>query len=175
MTILSIIVARASNGVIGKGNELPWHLPEDLAYFKRTTLGKPVIMGRKTWDSIVGRLGKALPGRRNMVLTHHSNWSASGAERVASLEEALILCSHVPEAFVIGGAQLYTQALEKADLIYLTQIDQAFEGDVYFPLPSAFQWEEISRQTQQSKDQPPLTFHWIKYQRKTSKKFQAVQ
>lgn len=170
MTILSIIVARASNGVIGKGNELPWHLPEDLAYFKRTTLGKPVIMGRKTWDSIFERLGKALPGRRNMVLTRNAIWKAAEAERVASLEEALILCSDVPEVFVIGGAQLYAQAIEKADLIYLTQIDQAFEGDVYFPLPPAFQWEEISRQTQHSKDQPSLTFHWIKYQRKTSRR-----
>ncbi len=165
MTLLNIIVARASNGVIGKGNDLPWHLPEDLAYFKRTTLGKPVIMGRKTWDSIFGRLGKALPGRRNIVLTRKPGWSAPGVECANSLEAALALCSDQPEVFVIGGEQLYAQALEKANLVYLTQIDQTFEGDAYFPSLSSLHWEEVSCQTQCSINQPSLVFHWIKYQK----------
>lgn len=111
MSTLALIVAMARNRVIGKDNTLPWHLPEDLQHFKRTTLGAPIIMGRRTWDSI----GRPLPGRRNIVVSRQPDWQATGAEHARSLPDALALCaaadSPAPRVFVIGGAQLYAQAL----------------------------------------------------------------
>jgi dihydrofolate reductase len=129
---LGLIWAQARDGVIGKGGVLPWHLPEDLAHFKRVTMGCPVIMGRKTWDSLPPKF-RPLPGRTNVVITRDADWSAAGAERAASLPQALALCADHPQAWVIGGAQIYAQALSLADSVEITEIDADFEGDAFAP------------------------------------------
>ena len=146
---LGVIYARARNGVIGKDNQMPWHLPEDLAHFKRTTLGAPVIMGRKTWDSLPPRF-RPLPGRRNIVITRNADWQAEGAERVGTLEEAVALCGDVPLAWVIGGAEIYRLALPHADIAVVTEIDADFEGDAYAPELGP-QWQETARERHVSK------------------------
>lgn len=134
----SLIVARARNGTIGKDNGMPWHLPADLAHFKRTTLGRPVIMGRRTWESI----GRALPGRRNIVVSRTPGFLAPGAEVVASLADAWRAVAGAEEAFVIGGAQLYEEALATADRIYLTDIAGDVAGDTHFPPLPPGAWRE---------------------------------
>lgn len=126
---LSIIVAMAENRIIGKDNRLPWHLPEDLKHFKEITMGKPVIMGRKTYESI----GRPLPGRENIVLTRNKSYQAKGAKVISSLQEAIKACPSAEEIFIIGGAELYKETLSKADRLYLTVIHKDFEGDAYFP------------------------------------------
>lgn len=142
---LHLIFARAANGVIGKDNALPWHLPEDMAHFKRTTLGCPVIMGRKTWDSLPPKF-RPLPGRLNIVVTRDPLWQADGALRAGSVDEAVGLCPPDSDAWVIGGAQLYAAAEPLARRAVVTEIDQAFDGDAWAPTfgPS---WKETSRQT----------------------------
>ncbi len=141
MTRLHLIVARARNGVIGDRGAMPWHLPEDLAHFKRTTLGHCVIMGRRTWDSI----GRPLPGRRNIVVTRNPQWHAPGAEAAPSLEAAVRQCA-APDAFVIGGAELYAQALRgPVARIHVTEIDADFAGDTLFPPLEPGRWRERSR------------------------------
>ena len=129
---LHLIFARAANGVIGRDNALPWHLPEDLAHFKLTTLGSPVIMGRKTWDSLPPRF-KPLPGRLNIVVTRNTQWTADGALRAGSLPEAMSLCPPGTDAWVIGGAQLYAAAEPLAQRAVITEIAQSFEGDAWAP------------------------------------------
>ncbi|MFC7459463.1 dihydrofolate reductase [Hydrogenophaga defluvii] len=142
---LNLIYARAANGVIGKNNQLPWHLPEDLAHFKRHTSGCPVLMGRKTWDSLPPRF-RPLPGRRNLVLTRQSDWQAEGAERCDSLDQALTRCADAPEVWVIGGAQLYALALPHAQRVVVTEIAQDFEGDALAPTLGP-EWMETARET----------------------------
>jgi dihydrofolate reductase len=137
---VNLIVAWERRGVIGRAGTLPWHLPEDLRHFKRITLGHPIIMGRKTWDSI----GRPLPGRRSIVVTHNARWSAPGAERAASLSQALALCADASEVFVIGGAQLFAESLPLAQRVFLTAIDADFEGDTLFPPIDLGQWRETS-------------------------------
>jgi len=129
---LSVIVAVAENGVIGKDNKLPWHIPEDLRFFKQTTMGRPVIMGRKTFESI----GRPLPGRKNLVV------SRSGP--ISSLDAALAEAGD-GESFVIGGASLFAEALLRADRLYLTEVHRAYDGDVFFPDWDREQWRETSR------------------------------
>ncbi|MEX1166708.1 MAG: dihydrofolate reductase [Hydrogenophaga sp.] len=129
---LHLIYARASNGVIGKDNGLPWHLPEDLAHFKRTTLGCPVIMGRKTWDSLPPKF-RPLPGRRNIVLSRDSAWQAEGALHATSLEAALAHCAPDSDVWVIGGAQIYAHALPLATSVVVTEIARSFDGDAFAP------------------------------------------
>ena len=141
---LGLIYARARNGVIGKDGALPWHLPEDLAHFKRLTMGCPVIMGRKTWDSLPPKF-RPLPGRANIVVTRDAGWKSAGAERAASLTQALALCADHPRAWVIGGAQVYAQALSLADTVEITEIDADFEGDAYAPELGA-PWRQIARE-----------------------------
>lgn len=126
--MISLIAAVADNGVIGAGNRMPWHLKEDLRRFKTITLGHGVVMGRKTWES----LGRPLPGRRNVVVTRQQ-LQAPGCEVVHSLDEAIALFAPEEELFVIGGAQLYAQALPLADRLYITHIGHPFAGDVHFP------------------------------------------
>jgi dihydrofolate reductase len=138
---ISLIVARARNGVIGRDGGLPWKIPGELAHFKRTTMGHPIVMGRKTWES----LGRPLPGRRNIVVTRNAQYTAAGAEVVASLPAALALCADVDEVFVIGGAELYAQALPLAQRAIVTEIDADFDGDAYFPALDARQWQETAR------------------------------
>jgi len=146
---IALIYARAANGVIGKDGTMPWHLPEDLAHFRTLTQGHPVIMGRKTWDSLPERF-RPLPGRRNIVLTRQAHWQAPGAERADGLAQALALCEQVQEAWVIGGAQIYAHAEPLADRFEVTEIEQSFEGDAYAPLLGA-QWLEASRSSGVSK------------------------
>ncbi|MBA4328611.1 MAG: dihydrofolate reductase [Polaromonas sp.] len=132
MPRINLIYARAANGVIGKDGMMPWHLPEDLAHFKQLTHGCPVIMGRKTWDSLPPRF-RPLPGRTNIVITRNASWQADGAQRVASLDEALAQAGNAPEIWVIGGAQIYAQAEPLASRAEVTEIAQDFEGDAYAP------------------------------------------
>ncbi|GAA5232099.1 dihydrofolate reductase [Verticiella sediminum] len=143
MTDLSLIVAYARNRTIGRDNALPWRLPADLAHFKRSTLGKPIIMGRKTWES----LGRPLPGRLNLVVSRNANYRAEGATVVASLDEALAVSAGAPEAYVIGGEMLYRLALPMARRVVATEIDADIEGDAWFPaLPAG--WRETAREPQ---------------------------
>ncbi len=156
-----MICAISDNGVIGVENRLPWRLPADLKRFKQLTLNHPVIMGRKTFESI----GKPLPGRTNILVTHQKEFKTCGALVANSLEEALRLCGEAPEAFVIGGASLYQEALPLADRVYLTRIHQEFSGDVYFQWdPSA--WREISRQDFPADAENPHPYSFITLERK---------
>jgi dihydrofolate reductase len=139
---LTIVVARARNGVIGQGNALPWHLPEDLRHFKATTLGHPVLMGRRTFESI----GRPLPGRRNIVITRNPDWSHDGCERAGSIDEAVRLCAGSPEAFVIGGAQVYADALPQVDALVVTEVDAEPQGDAFFPAPDPRLWRLVRRE-----------------------------
>ncbi len=139
---ITLIVARARNGVIGRDGTLPWRLPEDLAHFKRTTMGHPIVMGRKTWESI----GRPLPGRRNIVVSRQTDFAANGAEVAPSFDAALSLCKGSGEVFVIGGAQLYGEALPRAQRLIVTEIDADFEGDTHWPAPDPALWREATRE-----------------------------
>jgi len=132
MTTLHLIFARAANDVIGIKGALPWHLPEDMAHFKRTTMGCPVIMGRKTWDSLPPKF-RPLPGRLNVVITRQSDWHVEGAIRADSLAQAVALCPQNGDAWVIGGAEIYALALPLATTAVVTEIDAYFEGDAFAP------------------------------------------
>ncbi len=144
---ISLIVAVAENGVIGRNGALPWHVPSDLKTFRRLTIGKPVVMGRKTYDSI----GKPLPGRDNIVVTRDAGFSAGGTERAASVDDALDIARRkatergVDEIMVIGGAEIFALTLPLADRIYLTRIHARPDGDVTFPEPDPGIWREVSR------------------------------
>jgi dihydrofolate reductase len=153
---LGLIYARARNGVIGRDGALPWHLPEDLAHFKALTQGCPVVMGRKTWDSLPPRF-RPLPGRRNIVVTRQADWQADGAQRAASLEDALAQCGAAPQAWVIGGADLYAQALAHAHTAEVTEIDQDFEGDAFAPVLGPA-WQETRRERHASAGGLPFAF-----------------
>jgi dihydrofolate reductase len=165
MTLLTIIVARARNGVIGRDNRLPWHFPEDLAFFKRTTLGAPIIMGRKTHQSI----GRALPGRCNLVVTRNPADVLAGCTVVTSLEDALARCQarRVSEAFLIGGAQLFQEGLARADRLIITEIDQDFYGDCFFAPPDPACWEKTSSETHYSLPPNDFAYAFVVYQRCT--------
>ena len=158
---LNLIFARARNGVIGRDNTLPWHLPEDMAHFKRTTLGCPVIMGRKTWDSLPPKF-RPLPGRLNVVVTRQLNWTAEGAVLAHSLQAACAACPADSTAWVIGGAELYAQSLSLARSAVVTEIDADFEGDAFAPCFGPM-WVETSRETQTSSN--GLTFSFVTYQK----------
>ncbi len=145
---LHLIFAKARNGVIGKDNALPWHLPEDMAHFKRLTMGCPVIMGRKTWDSLPARF-RPLPGRTNVVVTRQAAWSENGAQPSSSLDSALSFCEQFEHVWVIGGAELYALALPYAHTAEVTEIDADFEGDAYAPQFGP-QWLESARETHTS-------------------------
>ncbi|MGN7477403.1 type 3 dihydrofolate reductase [Solibacillus silvestris] len=128
--MISLIVAHDENRVIGYENGMPWHLPGDLQYFKEMTMGKPIIMGRKTFESI----GRPLPGRRNIVITRNEHYEAAEIEVVGSLQEALALAKDAEEIMIIGGAQIFEQAMALADRLYITHIHNSFNGDTYFPI-----------------------------------------
>jgi dihydrofolate reductase len=126
---ITVVVARARDGAIGRDNALPWHLPEDLQHFKATTLGHPIVMGRRTFESI----GRPLPGRRTIVVSRDPGWSHPGCERAGSLDEALERCAGLPEAFVVGGGQLYAEAMAQADRLVVTDVEIDVDGDTFFP------------------------------------------
>ncbi len=156
-----LIYARAANGVIGHQGRMPWQLPEDLAHFKQLTLGAPVIMGRKTWDSLPPRF-RPLPGRRNIVLTRQPDWHENGAERASNLREALQRCEQAGTVWVIGGAQVYAQALPLATRVEATEIAQDFPGDAFAPTLGP-EWVETARSTHQSANGLPFSF--VRYER----------
>ena len=140
MQTVSLIVATAPDGAIGKDNRIPWHLPADLARFKRLTMGRPIVMGRKTYETI----GRPLPGRRNIVMTRQPDYRAEGCEVVGSLDEALARAGD-GEVFVIGGADVYRAALPRASRIHLTRVDGLFEADTFFPDIDEREWREVER------------------------------
>jgi dihydrofolate reductase len=157
VTRINLIFARARNGVIGKDGQMPWHLPEDLAHFKKTTGSAPVIMGRKTWNSLPPRF-RPLPGRRNIVITRQAAWQPEGAETAASLQAAIALCADVPELWVIGGGEIYAQALPLAQRAVVTEIERDFEGDTFAPTLDA-SWRETDRSAHTAaKDGLPFSF-----------------
>jgi dihydrofolate reductase len=139
---VTLIVARARNGVIGRDNAMPWRIAGEQAFFKRVTMGHPIIMGRKTWESI----GRPLPGRRSIVVSRNPAYSATGAEVVASLEQAMARCDGAAESFVIGGAELYRAALPRADRLLITEIDADFDGDAFMDAPDPTRWRESARE-----------------------------
>lgn len=159
---VSLVAALARGGVIGRGGALPWHLPEDLARFRELTMGHPVVMGRRTWDSLPARF-RPLPGRRNVVVTRDDTWAADGAERASSLDDALELLADAPQAFVIGGAELFAAALPLADELLLTEIDAEFEGDTFFPAWDRAAFEEMSRERHVAGD--GTRFAFVSYRR----------
>jgi dihydrofolate reductase len=154
-----LIAALASNGVIGIEGKLPWHLPEDLKHFKTLTLGHPIIMGRRTWES----LGKALPGRENIVVTRTPGYDAPGAAVASSLGAALALCTGEPVAFVIGGHQLFVECLPVAAGLILTEIFRAYEGDTWFPQFDRLRWREAQREAHTAAD--GMRFDFVLYER----------
>ena len=159
MTCLSIIVAVARNRVIGINNTLPWHLPEDLRHFRALTMGHHIIMGRRTYES----LGRLLPGRTTVIVSRSKDYAVPGALVADSLKGALALCGDDPEIFVIGGAQLYGEALPAANRLYLTEIDAAFDGDAYFPGYDRSRWREAFSETHVSES--GLAFRYITLER----------
>ena len=153
---INLIYARAANGIIGKDGTMPWHLPEDLAHFKQLTQGCPVVMGRKTWDSLPPRF-RPLPGRSNIVITRQPDWTGSGAQRVSSLTEALQLCGHAETVWVMGGAQIYAQALPLAHRVEVTEIERDFDGDAYAPVLGP-EWLKTAGERHVSANGLPFSF-----------------
>jgi dihydrofolate reductase len=162
---ISLIAAVAENNVIGGGNAMLWHIPEDFKYFKSVTMGKPIIMGRKTFDSI----GRALPGRLNIVITRQVGWMAEGVTIAASLEDALKIAekTDTSEAIVIGGAQIYAAALPFATTVYLTHIQKVYTGDAVFPALDPNVWQEVSRTQGQDCAKVGIDYEFTVYKRIT--------
>jgi len=156
---ISMIVARSRNHVIGKDNQMPWKISADLQFFKKVTMGYPIIMGRKTWESI----GRPLPGRRNVVVSRNTNYSAIGAELVGSLDQALELLKEFKRVFVIGGQQLFTQAFPRADELFITEIEIQVDGDTYFEIPDPNDWQEAERILESEGD---IQFAYVTLRRK---------
>ncbi|TAN85269.1 MAG: dihydrofolate reductase [Gallionella sp.] len=161
MTSLSIIVAMAQNRTIGINNTLPWRCPEDLKHFKALTMGHHMIMGRKTFESI----GKPLPGRTTVVVSRDRNLKIAGCTVAHSLPEAIASCAGDPQVFVVGGAEIYAQALDLADTLYITEIRQNVIGDAAFPEFDRAKWLEVSRETHRQETPEPLEYHFVTYRR----------
>ncbi len=159
---LTIIAALADNGVIGRSGTLPWHLPDDLRRFKSLTMGRPILMGRRTFDSI----GRPLPGRRNLVLTRGTRPLPAGVQGVASLEAALEACAGEPELCVIGGAEVYRQVLPRADRLELTRVHATIDGEVTFPQFQPEQWREVARVEHAADDRHAYAMTFITLERK---------
>jgi dihydrofolate reductase len=164
---LALIVAAAENDVIGRDNQLPWHLPKDLAYFKRVTMGKPIVMGRKTFESI----GRPLPGRTNLVISRNPDWQAEGVRTLPTIESAFALAREIAlidgaeELMVIGGAEIYAAALPLADRIYLTRVHAEVAGDAHLPAINWSQWREQSRERHSAGDGNPYDYSFVVYER----------
>jgi len=159
---ISLVVAMADNRVIGRDNTLPWHLPADLQHFKRITMGKPILMGRRTWESI----GRPLPGRTSIVITRDAAYAAPGCIVAHSVEAALQAAADcADEAMVIGGAEFYGQLLPRADTLYLTRIQADFEGDTFFPELDESEWREVERSDCEPDDRNPYRYSFIRLDR----------
>ncbi|OIR25470.1 type 3 dihydrofolate reductase [Bathymodiolus thermophilus thioautotrophic gill symbiont] len=159
---LSIIVAMDDKQLIGKNNALPWHLPADLGYFKKTTTGKTVLMGRKTYESI----GRPLPNRRNVIISRNANFQADGCEVVASIGAALKLAKNDNEVMIMGGASFYEQILPSVDRLYITQIEGEFEGDAHFPAFDRNKFIETCRESHAADEKNPHAYHFTVLDRK---------
>jgi dihydrofolate reductase len=159
--MLSIIVAVAENGVIGSGNQLPWRLPDDLRAFKALSLGKPVVMGRKTYDSI----GKPLPGRLNIIITRQSGLQIPGCTVVTSLDEAIAAAGDVEEIVIVGGANIYRQVLPRVQTIHLTRVHATVPGDVYFPALVPDEWQELGSQYHPADERHAYAFTFSRLER----------
>ena len=157
MTQVSIIVAADEQGGIGRDGGLPWHLPADLKRFKALTMGKPIVMGRRTWDSI----GRPLPGRRSLVVSRQPGLVIDGAEVFDSLEDALAATSDAPETCVIGGAEIYRQALPRAEVVHLTRVHATVQADTFFPPLDAADWEEVAREDRPADDRHAYPFSFL--------------
>lgn len=156
---LCVIVAMAKNRVIGIHNTLPWHLPEDFKHFKALTMGHPIIMGRKTYESI----GRPLPGRTTVIVSRDPAYRVQGCVNVQSIDAAIAACADQTEVFCVGGAEMYAQVLPRADRLYLTEIQAEFEGDAWFPAFDPAQWREVERQALVSPE--GLGYHFVTYSR----------
>lgn len=164
---LALIWAMSQNRAIGRNNALPWYLPEDLKYFKQVTMGKPIIMGRKTWESI----GRPLPGRTNIVITRDQTFTADGVKIVHSLDEAIRMAENIclingcDEAVVIGGAEIYALALSRADRLYMTQVHAEVDGDAFFPTFDLESWQELGREDFQGSGANPYDYSFVVLER----------
>lgn len=160
--MITIIVAKSENNVIGNDNRLIWHLPNDLMRFKQLTTGHPIIMGRKTYESI----GKPLPNRTNIVITRNTDWNPEGIMVVNSLEEAIERGKEInPEIFIIGGGKIYEQALEKSDALEVTEVHHEFEGDTFFPEIDPKKWKEVFRERFPSDEKHAFDYAFVRYER----------
>jgi len=160
--LVSIIAAMDRNRLIGNNNQLPWHLPADLAHFKRVTMGKPIIMGRKTYESI----GRPLPGRTNIVLTRSPDFNAEGVLIANSLQQALDYVAVEEEVMVIGGSTIYELALPRADRLYLTYVEDSFEGDAWFPDFNLEQWSIVASEEHSADEKNSSAYRFVAYARK---------
>lgn len=165
--LISIIVAVSKNNVIGRNNDLPWHLPADMKYFKNTTMGHCVVMGRKNYDSIPLKY-RPLQGRMNIVVTRNKSFHAEGVVAVGSIEEAIDYAKNKNESecFIIGGGEVFSQSLKYCDKVYLTRIHHSFDGDVFFPELPLHEWKEVSRIENKADEKNILPFSFLVYERK---------
>lgn len=164
---IAYVVAMDENRVIGRDNDLPWRLPDDMRWFREKTLGKPCIMGRKTYDSLPDRF-RPLPGRLNIVVTRNSDYQALGAVVVHSVDEALQAAGDVEEVIIVGGGDLFRRLMPVVDRLYLTQVRGAVGGDVFFPPVDLSQWHETYRQEHPADERHPLPFTWLILDRKSA-------
>jgi dihydrofolate reductase len=163
LTKVAVVAAVARGGVIGRQNAIPWHLPEDMKRFRALTAGHAVVMGRRTWDSLPSHF-RPLPGRRNVVVTRNPDWSAEGAERAESVDDALRRLGDETQVYVIGGAELYAATLPLADELYVTEVDLEVEGDTFFPGFDAAAFEEVERERHAARD--GTRFAFVRYVRR---------
>lgn len=161
---ISLIAAMDGNGVIGKDNDLPWRLPKELEYVKQTTMGRPIIVGRKNFESI----GRALPGRRNIILTRNQNFVFAGCEVAHSIQDVFKLCEKENEVFIFGGEQVYRMFLPYVEKMYLTKIHHSFDGDTFFPEINEGEWKEVSVTKGITDEKNPYTYYFHVYERITT-------
>ncbi len=157
--IISLVCAMANNRVIGKNNDMPWHMPADLKHFKETTMGKPIVMGRKTFESI----GRPLPGRRNVVITRNPDYQPEGVDVVTSIDEAINLLADVEEVMITGGGNIYQQTIDMADKLYLTFIDLDTDGDAFFPEFEHLNLSEESSEKHLADDKNAYNYRFVNY------------
>ena len=162
MPLVSIIVATDERGAIGRDGRLPWHLPDDLKRFKALTIGKPIVMGRKTWESI----GKPLPGRHNIVITRQAGFEVPGVTVVATLDDALAVAGDVPEVCIIGGAEICRLALPRTDLVHLTRVHAVVDADTYFPELVAAEWDEVVVDSHPADEKNSFAYSFVELRRR---------